>query len=67
VKLDEYDGKTIKVPTKFLRKCEFTFRIADDTYTTDRSGVLYAAQYLADETAKAFDRLEVMNWCDNTT
>lgn len=67
VKPGLYDGKSKQAFKEYTRQCEYTFRLAPDRYARDSTKVLYAAQFLHGETARAFERLEETNGPDNTT
>jgi len=67
VKPNPYEGKSLSSLKEYVRRCELAFRIQADRYTQDSARVLYAAQFLTGEPAKAFERLENTNGQDNTS
>ena len=67
VKPDPYDGKSLHNFKEYVRRCEIAFRLGPDRYSKDSTRVLYAAQFLAGETARAFERLEETNGPDTTS
>lgn len=65
--LSEYEGRSIKEHTNFINACELAFRIKPVTYTSNRSRVLYAAQWLRKKPAEQWTRYEKTNGKDITT
>ena len=67
VKPDPYDRKSLYNFKEYVRRCEITFHLGPDQYSKDSTRVLYTAQFLVGETARAFKHLEEMNGLDTTS
>ncbi|KAI9773108.1 MAG: hypothetical protein M1840_008229 [Geoglossum simile] len=67
VKPSVYERKLINSLKEYIRRCELAFCIRGEECAKDVDKVLYAAQFLDSESAKAFECLEGINGQDKTS